>query len=410
MMLNKLRSLEAGYLWQQIYKYAQKFPNLYAIPVVIVAVAGFAYLLLFPVLMLMGMWILATYAVAGYSYSDIFYLVFWACITSISAINTIYLLKIKFRETEGIPLEPPVASNLHTLLNRFGHETRIPRIDRIVVSEQLSIDLVKTPVAPIPLWSRNTLVIGLPLMQCLSPDYFKCAVIRKLLQYSKQRHWLIKWLHQLRNVWMLYSNILSANITFSNFLLAIFFHFYAPLYRNLATPIAHRNELEADLDSLQYVNDEDLLQTIETIIVTKIYLDQQFWPKLEKLIGENTDNSFRPYSNLENALKSGLTTKNTKRWLDSIYKDEPHKIKAIPSLRARMYNIGRSRIRIPEKIDQTAAHTYLDKDYAFIVNGINHLWMQRNNRTHPNRASNAHRMSSPKASSPVADFSTNAFL
>jgi hypothetical protein len=204
MILGKLRSLEAGNLWQNIYKYAQTFPNMYAGLVLLVALAGFAYLLLFPTLMLMGMWTLAAYAASGYSIVDIFFLAFWACVTCISAINTIYLVKIKFRDTEGVPVQSPVASKLHSLLNEFGHETRIPRIDRIVVSEQLSIDLVKTPVTPIPLWSSNTLVIGLPLMQCLSPDYFRCAVIRKLLQYSKHRHWLIKWLHQLRNIWMLH--------------------------------------------------------------------------------------------------------------------------------------------------------------------------------------------------------------
>ena len=409
MILGKLRSLEAGSVWQNIYKYAQTFPNIYAGLVLLVALAGFAYLLLFPTLMLMGMWTLATYAASGYSIVDIFSLAFWACVTCISAINTIYLVKIKFRDTEGVPVQSPVASKLHSLLNEFGHETRIPRIDRIIVSEQLSIDLVKTPVTPIPLWSSNTLVIGLPLMQCLSPDYFKCAVIRKLLQYSKHRHWLIKWLHQLRNIWMLYLNMLSANVTLSNFMLAIFFHFYAPLYRDLATPIAHRNELEADLDSLEYINDEDLLQTIETVIVTKIYLDQQYWPKLTRLQNERNDSSIEPYTELEKELKTGLTTKTTKRWLDSLYKGESHKIKAIPSLKARMHNIGRSRIRIPERIEQTAAHTYLDKDYTHIVNGVNQLWTQRNSYTTSSRATNTHRTSAPTSNSVSSNFSPNIF-
>ena len=409
MMLNKLRSLEAGYLWQQIYKQAQIFPNIYAALVLVVALTGFAYLLLFPALMLMGMWTLGAYVITGYSIGDIFHLAFWACVTGISAINTIYLVKIKFRDTEGIPLEPQFAGNVHALLTSFGHEARIPRIDRIVVSEQLSIDLVKTPVAPIPLWSKNTLVIGLPLMQCLSPDYFKCAVIRKLLQYTKHRHGLIKWLHQLRNIWMLYLNMLSANVTTSNFALAIFFHFYAPLYRDLATPIAHRNELEADLDSLQHINDEDLLQTIETIIVAKIYLDQQYWPKLEKLLQGNQGNSVQPYSNLEKVLKSGLTTKNTKRWLDSIYRDESHKMKAIPSLRARMYNIGRSKIRIPEKIETTAANAYLDKDYAYFVNGANRLWLQRKNRTHLNTDARDRNVRPGNTNKSTSTFSTNVF-
>ena len=126
MILNKLRLLEAGYLWQQIYKYAQKFPNLYVLPVLFVAVAGFAYLLLFPLLMLTGMWTLATYAATGYTMVDTFNLVFWSCITGISAINTIHILKIKFRETEGITLEGPMAANLRALLEKLNREIPIP--------------------------------------------------------------------------------------------------------------------------------------------------------------------------------------------------------------------------------------------------------------------------------------------
>ena len=213
----------------------------------------------------------------------------------------------------------------------------------------------------------------------------------------------------MRNIWMMYANLLSANVNFSNFLLAGFFRIYAPFYRELSTPVAHRNELEADLDSLQYINDEDLLQTIETVIVTKIYLDQQYWPKLEKLIKEQKDNTLQPYSNLEDILQRGLTTKNTKRWLDSLYRDESYKIKAIPSLRARMYNIGRSRIRIPEKITQTAAHTFLDSDYTNIVNGVNRLWMQRTSRNLSKMPYKTHGTKASIAKNLSTHFTSNVF-
>ena len=52
-------------------------------------------------------------------------------------------------------------------------------------------------------------------------------------------------------------------------------------------------------------------------------------------------------------------------------------MKPIPGLRSRMSNIGRSRIRIPEKIDESAARYYLDKHYGAVVSGVNGLWKQR---------------------------------
>ena len=409
MKLDKLQSLDSDSIWQQIYGFAQKYPNIYAALLVFLAIAGYAYLLLFPVLLLMGIWTLASYAIMQQPSAGVAHFLYWGVITGISALVTIHLSKIKFYATQGIALDAPMAAKLHCLIDKFSEDIVIPKIDRIVVSEQLSIDLVKTPTTAIPFWSSNTLVIGLPLMQCLSPEYFECAVIRKLLQYTKRRHWLIKWLHQLRNVWMLYMNVLSKNITSSSLPLAIFFKVYAPLYRDLTTPIAHRNELEADLDTLQFVNDEDLLQTIEAVIVAKIYLDQQYWPKIQNTLKADQKAEVQPYSNLEEILKKGLTTKNTKRWLDSVFDHESHRLKAIPSLRARMHNIGRSRIRIPERIEQTAAQVYLDNDYTVVVNGINRLWMQRINQvtSRPTIVKDAF-IATQQATAPT-DFSTKVF-
>ncbi|MCI0507062.1 MAG: hypothetical protein L0Z73_13265 [Gammaproteobacteria bacterium] len=409
MIIDKLKLLDSDFVWQQIYSFAQKYPNIYAATQVIVAIAGYAYLLLFPVLLLAGIWILVSYAITEQSTASIAQIIYWTVITGVSAMVTIQLTKIRFFAAQGITLEPTMAAKLHLLLDKYSDRVAIPRIDRIVVTEQLSIDIVKTPTTPIPFWSSNTLVIGLPLMQCLSPEYFECATIRKLLQYSKHRHWLIKWLHQLRSVWLLYMNLLSKNVSFGSLLLAVFFRLYAPLYRDLTIPIAHRNELEADLDTLQFVNDEDLLQTIESVIVAKIYLDQQYWPKIQKSLKENRGQDITPYSNLEEILKQGLTTKNTKRWLDSVYDHESHRLKAIPSLRARMQNIGRSRIRIPERIQQTAAQFYLDHDYAVVVNGINRLWLQRNGRTRAKHALAKHVFVAPQQNSTSPPFTTKAF-
>ena len=380
MIIKTIKAVESDAVWQNFYKTAQLLPNAYAVVVAVAAMAGFAYLLLFPVLLVMGIWTIITLSFTAQFPANIMYLVFWLGITALAGAVTLYLVKLKFRKAEGIHIDPHMASKLFRLLGKINVQVPIPKIDRIVVTEQLSLDVVKTPVASLPVWSCNTLVIGLPLMQCLSPEYFECAVTRKLLQYSKSRHWFIKWLHQLRNTWTLYLNTLSADVTFSNFLLLMFFRVYAPFYRNLSTPVAHRCELEADKDTLDVINDEDLLQTIETVIVSKIFLDQQYWPKIEKMLLDGSKQSIQPYTKLEDILKGGLTTKNTKRWLDTLYTHEPNRINAIPGLRARMQNIGRSRIRIPEKIGESAAHYFLDNDYPTIVARINHLWRQRHDK------------------------------
>ncbi|MGD8566798.1 MAG: hypothetical protein PVJ39_01745 [Gammaproteobacteria bacterium] len=390
MIKGKLKAVKSDAVWQKIYKISQLFPTGYAAGVAVIAFLGYAYLLLFPLLLIAGIWQIVTFPlqdhVAG---SEVTFILFWAGITALAGSVTAHLIKLRFQKIEGIAVDPHMANKLYRLLDKINVQMSVPHIDRIVVTEQLSLDLVKTPVVSFPVWSSNTLVIGLPLMQCLSPEYFECAVTRKLLQYSKQHHWFIKWLYQLRMAWTLHLQAASANVTFNNFLLLLFFRAYAPFYRRVSTPVAHRCELEADKDTLELINDEDLLQTIETVIVTKIFLDQQYWPKIEKMLLDNSLQRIQPYTKLEDILKGGLNTKNTKRWLDTIYTHEPRRINAVPGLRDRMQNIGRSRIRIPEKITESAAHYYLDKNYPSIVAGINRMWQQRCNRPNTSSAGSA---------------------
>lgn len=44
-----------------------------------------------------------------------------------------------------------------------------------------------------------------------------------------------------------------------------------------------------------------------------------------------------------------------------------------------MKNIGRSKVRIPEKISETAAHYFLDNAYRDIISEINQMWLVRSN-------------------------------
>jgi len=215
-------------------------------------------------------------------------------------------------------------------------------------------------------------------MQCLSPEYFKCALTRKLIQYSKETHSLPKWLAQLRFIWTQYIKATSPKLSRYNIILFYFFRFYAPIYKFVAIPVANYVELLADQDTLRIVNDEDLLQTIEKVVVSKIYLEKQYWPKINNMMSHNHFHVIEPYSKLEQVLKSGLTPQLSKRWLDTLY-CHPTLVSAVPDLRSRMNNIGRSKIRIPEKINETAARYFLDNAYRDIITEINQLWMLRSN-------------------------------
>lgn len=380
--INITRSKAWNETWNFVFSYARRYPNYYAALMLPLGLAGYVYLMFFPVLVVTSIGkMINIFSTTPFSQIDsqLGGLVFWFGAFILSAITTWQIINIKFKLPEGIDITPAIASNLHQLLQRTQTEISIPNIDRIIITEQLSIDVAKTPMFQLPFWSTNTLVVGLPLMQCLSPDYFKCAVIRKLLQYSKQRHTIPKFLHQLRNTWSQYSKYFWAT-TNKNIFLSGFFGMYASVYRHLSIPVANHVELLADQDTLDIINDEDLLQTIEKVIVSKIYLEKQYWPKIQRLVKQDRYALIEPYSRLEQVLRSGLTPQLSKQWLDSLYSNQSKKLFPVPDLRSRMNNIGRHKIRIPEKTNETAASYYLNSAYRDIISEVNHLWLLRSNK------------------------------
>jgi len=388
--------------WQSAYNFSQLHPYIYNLITGAIALLGYGILLLFPGLFVYGAWQTLTLHIDTYSVANLAYPLFWFTITVYSGFVSMKLSKLKFRQVEGVQLSSTMTIKLQFLLDKISEYTAVPRVDNIVISEQISIDLVKIPRFPLPFWSTNTLVIGLPLMQCLSPEYFECAVIRKLLQHSKQTAFFSKWLHQLRSIWLLYALYFSTKSSLSCKILSLLFRLYTPFYRDLAVPIANRVELLADQDTLLVVNDEDLLQTIEKVVVTKIFMDKEYWPRIAKMQKQGLTLSLEPYSLLEDTLKSDLTNKSAKRWLDSLYEHESHRMHALPSLRTRMNNIGRCRIRIPEKTLQTAATYYLDNDYTSVISSVNQLWLQRNSRLASSIARPNNQNTPPPVNTPIS--------
>lgn len=367
-------------VWNKFLAAATCFPHIYAILVTPLALLGFAYLLVFPALAILGTGkIIQSLVFTPINQLDnqIDSIAVWLGVTLISTLITREISRIRFTTPEGIDISSTTASRLYKLLKSIKQQTSIPRIKRIIITEQLSLDILKTPKLPIPIWSTNTLVVGLPLMQCLSPEYFKCAMTRKLIQHSKHQHTLLKWLAQLRAIWAQYPGKLKHKSNKYSKVLYFFFKVYAPFYKFISIPIANYVELLADQETLSIVNDEDLLQTIEKVIVTKIYMEKQYWPKIKNMIHHDRINLIQPYSKLEQVLQKGLTPQLSKRWLDTLYCSPPTRVQPIPDLRSRMNNIGRSSVRIPETIQQTAAQYFLDSAYRDIISEVNQMWLLR---------------------------------
>lgn len=337
---------------------SESHPRAYLSVAAIFGLVGFAYLLLFPCLAFIsghGLYeALITNQTIAWSH-----VLIWLVLGAISILVSYRIYLYRPALPAGIVLNKDAAPLLHQLVeDQLGHYRRT-KVDRILVSNKFEIDILKTPKWALPICSTNTLVIGLPLIHCLSVSQFQCALARRLGQFSKRYNWLENWLYQLREIWPRYCDT-ARKYGFGYQLVGWFFVVYAPVYKVITMPAARLDELAADEYAMDLFNDEEVLDTITTQLMCDRYLADKSWPNSRKTAAcrEQTFKEFRLC--MVSELRSGLQGDKPSKWLANILSVEEPWDAATPTLTRRVENIGHTHFRMVTNVTVSAASVFLD--------------------------------------------------
>ena len=180
-----------------------KFPRFYLGCVVLIALSGYAFVLLFPLLVLAGLLNIYEIFALG-DISNWQAALTWLAVVLIASLVSYRLTLIKPKKPVGLTLPEDKAPELFKLVQQHHAYFKRPKIHHIVITANYELDIVKTPMLALPVWSTNTMVIGLPVLQSLSKEQLECVVARRIGQFSKRYNPLTNWLYQLRAIWQQY--------------------------------------------------------------------------------------------------------------------------------------------------------------------------------------------------------------
>lgn len=345
-----------GALCEQCQLLADSRPRVYLLLASVLALTGYAFLLLFPGLLLAS--------VTG-SYQALFgdggiawtHLLGWLVAGAISALVSYRLYEFRPLPPQGRELDSLDSSALFKLAADQSRHYCSLRIDRIVLSGDFELYIRKTPCFALPLWSKNTLVIGLPLMQTLSETQFQCLLARRVGQCSRRYNRLVNWLYQLRETWPLYCTQADRQ-GFGYQPVAWFFCVYAPVYRMVTVPAARMDELDADTYAMELYSDEQVLDAITTQAVCRRYLAERYWPVVRKLEAAKAKMLDRLHSGMAAVLRAGLTRDTISEWLRKTLTADERCTDTAPSLALRVDHIGFDRAHMTTLTSRSAAGVY----------------------------------------------------
>ena len=235
--------------------FAEKHQRLYLYLLVFFSLAGFAYLLLWPFLAITTSYIVVNLFLADGINQNWISTGLITSLLLLSVSLSVQIFRIKYKKINGLKLTRKSVPELFKVVADVRSYYKRPKIHNIVLTDAFELRIEGTPGHWLPLFMSNTLVIGLPLLQTMTVEGFRCELSRCIGQHSKIIPRQSYFIMRMEKIWDLYNDSLIKNSKYCKTPLHWFFSVYSRLFSSISIPAIRIEELNADSSALDYINE-----------------------------------------------------------------------------------------------------------------------------------------------------------
>jgi Zn-dependent protease with chaperone function len=286
-------------------------------------------------------------------------------------------LLVRLPPPEGIRLTRREAPDLFGLLHELRRELRAPRLHGVWVDGSFNASVAQTPRLGIVGPYRNTLVVGLPLLQGLLPEELRAVLAHELGHVSRRHGRTSAWVYRLRETWESVLTHLESAGHWGVVLFRPFLRWYVPRFERASLALAHAHEFEADRASMLCVGVETTSSALVRSAVGGTFLAERFWPELWEQ-AEHDPTPARPHALVARPLRHAGEHEDADRWLAEALATDPEVETTHPPLRARLLALGLEPERVrprPAAVSVSAATAILGPHLvASLVETLDKRW------------------------------------
>ena len=360
--------------YKRVSAVVRKFYRTYVFIVVLLALAGYALIFLFPALVLISIGRLYD-VLPNTDLNNWQPAVIWLVTLVVATLFSYRIIRIKPNQPEGLRLAVEKTPELFKIVEQYRSHFKRPKIDRIVVTKEYELDIIKVPLWGLPIWSTNTMVIGLPVLLCFPQKQFECMLARRIGQFSKRHNPILNWLYQLRSIWKQYSITYGRQKYIDRFFLKWMISAYASIYSSISTYAARLDELNADTYAMEIFIHDDVREMITADSVYSYYMKQRYWPAIEKIASVKADASLTPYKNISASLLNTMKDSKLRSLVNEVFKTELDRKNPRACLKQRLENIGHDAPYMSDATGEPAATKYLGASANAVISLIDKLWL-----------------------------------
>lgn len=319
-------------------------PDRYRLKVAMLAVLGFGILALVLVAISMGLIVLVGFA-AAMAFTGgaavllllklgklLFLLAIPLWFTLKSAVQALF---IRLPVPDGREITRAEAPQLFAALDEMRLKMQGPRFHHVLIVNEVNAAVVQRPAFGLVGWPRNYLLLGLPLLECMSPDEAMAVVAHEYGHLAGSHGRFSAFIYRLRHTWSTVQAYVSHFQGWLSRLVAPLVHWYAPYFNAYTFVLARADEYRADAASAELVGAVNASHALKRVnLIAPQY--QQF---LEGIYERVSDDARPPKDMLHRwvAVSSQPPSNvDTARWLEDALDREGHFTDTHPTLRARL--------------------------------------------------------------------------
>lgn len=280
---------------------------------------------------------------------------------------------------EGFELSREEVPQLYELVDGTCDYLKSPRPQHILLTEDFNAAVVTLPKYGV-FGKRTYLILGLPLMQAISPEQFRAVLAHEIGHISEKHGSYSTWVYSLQESWSRFLESQEAEGHQLSFLYEKFLNWYFPYFGAYSFVLRRRHEREADSYAVQFVGAKPLGEALINLEIKSLNLSQKFWKDVLDEAGREQTPPKELFTRMATAFRESNKPQDLMHLSKAVAINTGH-TDSHPSLSERLRTIGYWKDAdlpdLPDEVVETAAKKYfsnLEEKYVGIFNG---LWQER---------------------------------
>ncbi len=362
-------------LVKKLEELAEKQPEAYKARVFGLAVLGYGYLLAVLVgilgLGIVGIWLLTLGHGTGYVVAKKLLIPL-----VVLAFVVIRAMWVRIAPPEGIPLNRKDFPLLFRVLDNMRARLKGPKIHTVLLTDEFNAAISQVPRLGILGWPKNYLILGLPLMQGLTPHQLKAVLAHEYGHLSGAHGKFSAWIYRIRQTWYQLMEKFDQEERWGQGIFQKFFDWYAPYFGAYSFVLARANEYEADRCSADLTSPRLAADALTAVYLKGESLEKDFWPALYRRAEHISSPIASMYVEMGKHLQGVGPGLQKSELLVQLMEEETGSDDTHPCLRDRLAALGQE-AQHPGPVTETAADVLLKEKTDSLVQQLSQEWSDR---------------------------------